>query len=221
MSSRLLCHVAATLIVLLSCGTSTQAGPVSIRQVVLVLGRYQNPSKLELSQVSKSRGTPVSDVKGSTEEPSGVKPTAGKGSANSPNGSTAAPATNNPSDSLLSGIIVSSDQPQGTVSVIYQGDLEGTICDCGEIIVPGGGVPKWPLLFLGAIPFFFVHQHNQNSSPTSIPAMLTPTPSVSQIPERSSLLLFVSGLAVFGVCWSRRRLNASRAVEKTGTRANG
>ncbi len=58
-------------------------------------------------------------------------------------------------DSLLSGIAVSSDTSQ-TIDVGDQGDLEGTICDCGEVTVAGGGFPKWPLLFLAAIPLFFI-----------------------------------------------------------------
>ena len=228
MSRRLFRPIAATLIVLLFSGTSAQAGPVSIRQVVLVLGRYQNPSKVELSQVSQSREVPVWGVNRSTQEPSGAKPTTGKGSPNSPSGTATAPATNNPSDSLLSGIVVRSDVPQGNISVIDQGDLEGTICDCGEIIVPVAGFPKWPLLFLGAIPFLFIPHHGEDSSPPIIIPGQTPTPtptpvptpSPPQIPEPSSLLLFVSGLAAFGIGWRRRRAIANRAVEKTGARAN-
>jgi hypothetical protein len=218
--------IAATLIVLLFCRTSVQAGPVSIRDVVLVLGRYQNPSPLELRQVSQSRATPVSELNGSAQEPSGTKETAGKGLPDPPNRNATAPATKNVSDSLLSGIVVRSDQPQGTVSIIDQGDLEGTICDCGEIVV-AGGFPKWPLLFLGAIPFFFIH-HSENSGPVFLAARTPtptptpqPTPSIPQVPEPSSLLLFVSGLSALAVCRLRRRVSASRAVEKARAKANG
>jgi hypothetical protein len=39
------------------------------------------------------------------------------------------------------------------------GDISGTICDCGEIAVPGGGggFPKLALLGLAAIPLAFIH----------------------------------------------------------------
>src|SRR5882724_2911357 len=181
MSGRLFRPIAATLIVLLFSGMSAQAGPVSIREVVLVLGKYQNPSQLEIRQVSQSPGTPVSDVNRSTQQPSGAKQTTGNDSPNSPKGTATVSATNNSSDSLLSGILVRPDGPQDPVVVISQGDLEGTICDCGEIIVPVGGFPKWPLLFLGAIPFFFIH-HDTEKSPRVFLTVLTPTPTPTLTP---------------------------------------
>jgi hypothetical protein len=88
------------------------------------------------------------------------------------------------------------------VDVVDQGDVEGTICDCGEITVPGGGFPKWPLLFLAAIPFFFIHGCDHCEDPTP-PTTPTP-PGTPEIPEPASLLLFGSGLAAFGAGLRRR-----------------
>jgi hypothetical protein len=110
--------------------------------------------------------------------------------------------TNDSTDTLLAGVAVSADQGAG-VDVVDQGDVEGTICDCGEITVPGGGWPKWPLLFLAAIPFFFIHgcDHCETPPPPTSP---TPPPSTPEIPEPASLLLFGSGLAAFGAGLRRR-----------------
>src|SRR6185436_7563161 len=100
---------------------------------------------------------------------------------------------------LLSGVAVSMD-PQAGVDVVDQGDVEGTICDCGEITVPGGGFPKWPLLFLAAIPFFFIHGCDDCKTPPPT----TPTPP-EEVPEPMSLLLFGSGLAAIGTRLRKRQ----------------
>ena len=109
------------------------------------------------------------------------------------------------STSVLAGFAVSSDEPQSTVHTIHQGDVEATICDCGEILVAGGGFPKWPLLFLGAIPFLFHHGDDipPFTPPPFTPPVITPTPQ-TPVPEPTSLLLLGSGLAAFGAVLRRR-----------------
>jgi hypothetical protein len=120
-----------------------------------------------------------------------------------PQAGTSAPEA---SSSILSGVAVSSDEPQIAVQTTPQGDVEATICDCGEILIAGGGFPKWPLLFLTAIPFFLPHGNDNPDTPIFTP---TPPPSVvtppqTPIPEPTSLLLFGSGLAAFGAVLRRR-----------------
>jgi hypothetical protein len=88
------------------------------------------------------------------------------------------------------------------VDVVDQGDVEGTICDCGEITLPGGGFPKWPLVFLAAIPFFFIDGCDHCETPTP-PTTPTP-PRTPEIPEPASMLLFGSGLAALGAGLRRR-----------------
>jgi hypothetical protein len=114
---------------------------------------------------------------------------------------TGGAATANTAHTLLAGIALSAESPAG-VEFVDQSDVEGTVCDCGEITVPGGGFPKWPLLFLAAVPFFFIHGCDQCETPTPT---TTPTPpSTTEVPEPTSLLLFGSGLVAFGAGLRRR-----------------
>jgi hypothetical protein len=210
MRNRAFRSIAAIISVMLLAGTPAPAGPVAIHEVMQVLGGYQNSPELQLRSVSPA-GAPVLGVNGSTQVTSAVKQSLAAGSVDVPDTSTTGLATNNSTDSLLSGAAVSSDVPQTSVDVIAQGDLEGTICDCGEITVPGG-IPKWPLLFLAAIPFFFIHGCDDCDTPTGTP---TPTPPGTHTPEPASLLLFGSALAAFGTGMRRRYARAKLAAQIT------
>jgi len=119
MRNRAFRPIAAILSVLLLAGAPVHAGPVTISEVVQVLGNFQNPPHLRL------RNLPVTSE---NNPPSGP--------------STRAALDGDTSNSILSGVAVSSDDPETGVDVIDESDLEGTVCDCGEIIVPGGGFPK-------------------------------------------------------------------------------
>jgi hypothetical protein len=65
------------------------------------------------------------------------------------------------------------------------------------------------LLFLAAIPFFFIHGCDDCETPTP-PS--TP-PSTPEIPEPASLLLFGSGLAAFGAGLRRRYARGKLAAQ--------
>lgn len=124
------------------------------------------------------------------------------------------------SDSVISGVSVSGGAPQLGVDIIEEGEVEGTICDCGEILVAGGAFPKWPFLFLGAVPLIFIHdcndcdQEQPTPTPTPTPPTVpTPTPTPPGVPEPATLFLFGTGLAAFGAGLRRRYAKTKSADE--------
>ena len=208
MMSRAFRLIAATLSLLLLCGAPTHAAPVAISQVIQVIGGYQNPPELRLRTVSQNTSTLVDDGDVASPVTSTPQQSSAAGVAEIPETATGDVPPVTSADTLLAGVAVSAD-PQAGVDVVDQGDVEGTICDCGEITVPGGGFPKWPLLFLAAIPFFFIHGCDHCETPPTTP---TP-PGTPEIPEPASLLLFGSGLAAFGAGLRRRYARGKLAAQ--------
>ena len=207
MMSRAFRPTAAILSILLLTGVPTHAAPVAISEVIQVMGSYQNPPELRLRSISQSTSAAVEG-----EGPSPVASAAQESAAGDvieiADSSTVDVASG---DTLLSGVAVSME-PQAGIDVVDQGEVEGTICDCGEITVPGGGFPKWPLLFLAAIPFFFIHGCDDCDIP---PPTTTPPPPDEVIPEPASLLLFGTGLAAFGARLRKRRSKVAPQIETT------
>lgn len=125
-------------------------------------------------------------------------------------------------DSIISGVSVSAGQQLG-LDIVEEGEVEGTICDCGEILVAGAAFPKWPFLFLGAVPLVFISDCDDcdeppSSTPTPTPtppSTPSPTPPPPEIPEPASLLLFGTGLVAFGA-GLRRHYARSKAAAKQG-----
>ena len=203
MRNRALRPIATILSLLLVTSTTVKAGPISISEVVQVVGRYQNTGRGPELRLRVSQSTsPLVDQ--SVEKSSTGSPVTSSQPAGAP------PAD----DSLLSGVAVSADDAQGNLDVISQGDFEGSICDCGEIpLIAGGGFPKWPLLFLAVIPFFFIHHHHDcetcDSTPTPTP---TPTPPPPPgVPEPTSMLLMGSGLIALAASLRRRHARKGMA----------
>ena len=170
---------------------SVQAGPVTINQVVQTLTSTRGPAELKLLTQD-----PVSGAK---------SPATGQKT----DGPTAAPGAEAPQlDKLLSGMSSAQDPQNVGVEIVEEAEVEGTICDCGDILLPaGGGIAKWPFLFLAAVPLAFIHDCedcNETITPTPTPPPNNVTPTPTPTPEPASLLLFGSGLVAIGAGLRRR-----------------
>jgi hypothetical protein len=140
-----------------------------------------------------------------------------------PGGETVAksqgPATGGKTESVISSVVVTGGAASIGVEDIDEGEVEGSICDCGEIFIAGGAFPKWPLLFLAAVPVVFIHDckdcdQTTDSSPTPTPpSNPTPTPTPTPTPEPASLFLFGSGLLAAGA-GLRRRYARSQTLDQ-------
>ena len=184
--------------------SQAQAEPVHINQVVQTLKSLQGTTDIQLTLVSQDPAKT-----GTKTTTSG--PTNGGIGAGDPK-----------LDGLLSGFPIGSDTADiGVDDIGEEGEVDGTICDCGEILIAGGGFPKWPLLFLAAVPIAFIpdcddcdRQEEPTPTPTPTP---TPNNTPTPTPEPASLLLLGSGLAAAGAGLRRRykaRLSAENQTEE-------
>jgi PEP-CTERM motif len=203
MRNRAVRPIVAILSILILTGVPAQAAPVVLRDVIQVLSNHRNPPELRIRNVSQTPNTAISsriDLRQGGDNADGqfAPPTSGFSFSATDTG----------------------DQDPQKVEVVVLGDVEATICDCGDITIPVGGFPRWPLAFLGVIPFFFLPKGDE--VPPFIPPIIPPTSSQptptppTPTPEPATLLLFASGLAAFGA-GMRRRFRRSKAVTQIQT----
>jgi hypothetical protein len=170
---------------------------VRINQVVQTITTYKGPADLRI---------------GTMQDPVSTKPTT---PADGPRNDQVAAAKIMTPDELLAGFPLVQDPQKLGVEVIEEAEVEGTICDCGEIFVAAGGFPKWPLLFLAAVPLVFINDCDDCDTPPQSEPTPTPTPTPTPppgptptpTPEPASLLLFGTGLVAVGAGLRRRRRN--------------
>ena len=177
------------------------AEPITSNQVVQTLTSSQGSIDLRVKSL-------VSQDPVSTE-------TKGTQQGGPRNESAAGPQGGAKGESLLSNVTVSSDPQKLGVEVIEEGEVEGTICDCGELLVAAAGFPKWSFLFLAAVPFAFINEcEDCNETPISTPTPTPPDNDSSPTPEPASLLLFGTGLLAAGAGLRRRYSKAKLAQAK-------
>jgi hypothetical protein len=224
MKSRIFRHASIVASLLLLVAVPAQASPIRFADVVNIMGdleRGGQTSQLRL-RVTQDPTAPLTGQNRSSGSSNTSTTPSTDGSVVDASNALAATENSNSNASLIAGTDLAAQTPQGNVQVFDQDQVNGTICDCGEIPPVGGGFPKWPFLLL--IPLVCVtgictHHHKEPppECPNCPPCPNCPTPTPTpQIPEPTSLLLLGSGITALAA-GVRRRYAKMRATKEAQT----
>lgn len=190
-----------SVLLLVFAASPAQAGPVAFSDVVHVMGNVRNggqSQELRLRSITQDGATHVNGAIVSSHKSSVTD--------------DASTADTDSVTSIASGV---QEGQQGSIEVIEEGDVTGTVCDCGEIFIPGGGFPKW--LALGAVPLVCVLVDcDGGKEPPPICEEGDPLCNPPQIPEPATIFLLGTGLAALGAK-ARRRYTQSRSDHDAGS----
>ena len=212
MRTRVFSPIATIVSFLLLVAVPAQASPIKFADVVNVMGDLEKGGRIEQLRLRVAQDPSAPKTINGDKSGAGSAAPSADGDA-APASSALAPTAEGVAPSLIAGTEVAPQQPQGDVQVFEQDNVDGTICDCGEIPAVGGGFPKWP--FLALIPLICVtgicsHHHKECIDCNVIPPTPTPTPPV---PEPTSLLLLGSGIVALSA-GARRRYARTRATKQ-------